>query len=159
MPIGWSQSMADAHDRPSQRPARPTADDRGRYVVVPDLIRTDTVINVGLIVLGVYILQAFVSSSVTDLASRVSVTAWAVAIPLLAFQVLLNQVLESYHYASNPVYMFLARGLALGAAVLGFGAAVWHVWIPASIVLTVSGLGGLVIYQAYRRRLERDNQS
>jgi hypothetical protein len=151
--------MAPERDRQRQRPVRPTADERGRYVVVPVLIRTDTLINVGLIVLGVYILQAFMSSSASDLASRVSVAAWAVAIPLLAFQVLLNQALESQHYASNPVYMFLARGVALSAAVIGFGAAVWHVWMPASIVLAMSGLGGLLIYQAYRRRLERDNQS
>jgi Na+-driven multidrug efflux pump len=150
--------MADERDTRSQVPARPIADERGRYVVIPGLVRTDTLINVGLIVLGVYILQAFMSSSVTDVAARVSVAAWAVAIPLLAFQVLLNQVLESYRYASNPVYMFLARGLALGAAVIGFGAAVWHVWMPASIVLIASGLGGLFIYQAYRRRLERDNR-
>lgn len=150
--------MARERDRQSQGPARPTADERGRYVVVPELIRTDTLINVGLIVLGVYILQAFMSSSVSDLAARVSVAAWAVAIPLLAFQVLLNQVLESHRYASNPVYMVLARGLGLGGAVIGFGAAVWHVWVPASVVLAVSGLGGLLIYQAYRRRLERDNR-
>ncbi len=151
--------MADERDRRSQGPARPTADERGRYVVMPELVRTDTLINVGLIVLGLYIFQAFMSSGVTDVAARVSVAAWAVAIPLLAFQVLLNQVLESYRYASNPVYMFVARGVALGAAVIGFGAAVWHVWMPASIVLIASGLGGLFIYQAYRRRLERDNRS
>lgn len=126
---------------------------------MPELVRTDTLINVGLIVLGVYILQAFMSSSVTDVAARVSVAAWAAAIPLLAFLVLLNQLQESYRYASYPVYLLLARGLALGAAVIGFGAAVWHLWMPASMVLIASGLGGLLIYQAYRRRLERDNRS
>lgn len=151
--------MADEHDTQSQGPVRPTADERGRYVVMPEFVRTETLMNVGLIVLGVYILQAFMSSSVTDVAARVSVAAWAVAIPLLAFLVLLNQLQESYRYASQPVYLFLARALALGAAVIGFGAAVWHLWMPASIVLIASGLGGLFIYQAYRRRLERDNRS
>jgi hypothetical protein len=43
--------------------------------------------------------------------------------------------------------------------VIGFGAAVWHVWMAASIVLIASGLGGLLLYQAYYRRLERDNRS
>jgi hypothetical protein len=82
-----------------------------------------------------------------------------VAIPLLAFLVLLNQLQESYRYASQQLYLFTARALALGAAVIGFGAAVWHLWMPASIVLIASGLGGLLIYQAYRRRLERDIRS
>src|ERR1700732_3679037 len=36
-----------------------------------------------------------------------------------------------------------ARGLAPGAALVGLGAAVWHLWMPASVVLTASGLGGL----------------
>jgi len=150
--------MAGERNKPSEGPARPTADERGRYVVMPELVRMDTLINVGLIVLGVYILQAFISNSVTDVAARVSVAAWAVAIPLLAFLVLLSQLLGSYRYASNPLYVVLARGLALGAAVIGFGAAVWHVWMPASIVLIASGLGGFFIYQAYHRRLERDNR-
>lgn len=112
---------------------------------MPEFVRTETLMNVGLIVLGVYILQAFMSSSVTDVAARVSVAAWTVAIPLLAFLVLLNQLQESYRYASQQVYLFLARALALGAAVIGFGAAVWHLWMPASIVLIASGLGWLFI--------------
>jgi hypothetical protein len=151
--------MAGERDRRGEGRARPTADERGRYVVMPEVLRADTLINVGLIVLGVYILQAFMSSGVTDVAARVSVGAWAVAIPLLAFLVLLNQLQESYRYASNPLYLVLARGLAVGAAVIGFGAAVWHVWMAASIVLIASGLGGLLLYQAYYRRLERDNRS
>src|ERR1700730_16353647 len=151
--------MTDERDGPGKGPTRPTADERGRYVVLPELIRMDTLINVGLIVLGVYVFQAFISSSVTDVAARVSVAAWAVAIPLLAFLVLLSQLLGSYRYASNPLYVVLARGLALGAAVIGFGAAIWHVWMPASIVLIASVLGGFFVYQAYHRRLERDNRS
>jgi hypothetical protein len=42
---------------------------------MPEFVRTETLMNVGLIVLGVYILQAFMSSSVTDVAGRVSVAA------------------------------------------------------------------------------------
>src|ERR1700686_398388 len=94
--------MADERDRRREGPARPSADERGRYVVLPELVRMDTLINVGLIVLGVYILQAFISNTVTDVAARVSIAAWAVAIPLLAFLILLSQLLGTYRYASNP---------------------------------------------------------
>jgi hypothetical protein len=71
----WSRSLADKRDRRSQGPVRPTADERGRFVVMPEFVRTETLMNVGLIVLGVYILHAFMSSSVTDVAGRVSVAA------------------------------------------------------------------------------------
>ena len=139
------------------RPTRPTADARGRYVVRPEWIRVDTLINVGLIVLGVYILQAFISSNVADVASRISVVAWALAIPLLAFLALLGPAQETFRYASFPLYLLVARGLAQGAAVIGFVAAVWHLWMPASLMLIASGLAGFVVYRLYSGRLDRDN--
>jgi hypothetical protein len=138
-------------------PRRPTPDSLGRYSIPPEVLRFDTLIDVALIVLGVYILQAFISTTVTDTAARISIVAWALAIPLLAFLVLLNRVQEAFRYASIPSYLVVARGLAPGAAVVGFGAAVWHLWMPASLVLIASGLGGLFLYRAYRSRLERDN--
>src|SRR5215813_530149 len=54
-------------------------------------------------------------------------------------------------------HLMVARGLAPGAAVVGFGAAVWHLWMPASLVLVASGLGGVFLYRGYPARLERDN--
>src|SRR5215472_12997405 len=110
-------------------------DERGRYVIPPEALRFESLMDVALIVLGVYTLQAFISTGVTDTAGRVSIVAWALAIPLLAFLALLNRTQEAYRYASIPLYLTVARGLALGAAVVGFGAAVWHLWMPASLVL------------------------
>jgi len=138
-------------------PARPTADERGRYLVRPEWVRTDTLINVGLIVLGVYILQAFISTNAADVAARISVVAWALAIPLLAFLALLSPAQDAFRYASFPPYILVARGLAQGAAVIGLAAAVWHVWMPASLTMIASGLAGFVVYRLYYRRLERDN--
>ncbi len=139
--------------------ARPKPDRFGRYEIPQELLRFDTLMDVALIVLGVYILQAFTSTNVTDTAARVSIVAWAIAIPLLAFLALLNRTQEAVRYSSIPLYLVAARGLALGAAVLGFGAAVWHLWMPASIVLIASGLVGLFLYRAYEARLRRDNAS
>lgn len=145
-------------NRRTEGPPRPTPDERGRYVMLPEWLRTDTIMNGALIVLGVYILQAFLSSSATDVAARVSVAAWAVAIPLLGFLVMVNLAQETFRYGSFPLYLVLARGLAQGAAVIGFVAAVWHLWMPASVVLIATGLGGLVLYRVYYGRLERDNR-
>jgi len=136
---------------------RRTPDRFGRYEIPLELLRFDTLMDIALIVLGVYILQAFISTNVTDTAGRVSIVAWAIAIPLLAFLALLNRTQEAFRYASIPPYLVGARGLALGAAVMGFEAAVWHLWMPASVVLIASGLGGLFLYRTYHARLQRDN--
>jgi hypothetical protein len=140
-----------------QGPVRPGPDRFGRYEIPLEVLRFDTLMDAALIVLGVYILQAFISTNVADGAGRVSIVAWALAIPLLAFLALLNRTQEAYKYASIPIYLTVARGLALSAAVVGFGAAVWHLWTPASLVLVASGLGGVVLYRGYLGRLERDN--
>ena len=136
-------------------PYRP--DRFGRYEIPLELLRFDTLMDAALIVLGVYILQAFISSGVTDAASRAAIVAWSVAIPLLAFLALLNRTQEAFRYASIPVYLVTARGLALASALVGFEAAVWHLWMPASIASIASGLGGLFLYRIYHARLERDN--
>jgi hypothetical protein len=126
-------------------------------VIPPEALRFESLMDVALIVLGVYILQAFISTNVTDIAGRVSIVAWALAIPLLAFLALLNRSQEAFRFASLPFYLVVARGIAPGAAVAGFGAAVWHLWMPASLVLIASGLVGMVLYRVYYGRLERDN--
>jgi O-antigen/teichoic acid export membrane protein len=149
--------MVNGKTGQGERPRRLKADKFGRYEIPVELLRFDTLIDVALIVLGVYILQAFISTNVTDTAARVSIVAWAIAIPLLAFLALLNRTQEGFRYTTNPAYLVAARGIALGAAVIGFGAAVWHLWIPASIVLVASGFGGLVLYRVYEARLRRDN--
>ena len=151
--------MANQRRRQPEAQAPPTADKRGRYVVRPQWLRAVTLIHVGLIVLGVYILQAFISTNAADLAARVSIVAWAVAIPLLAFLALVNQTQEGFRYAAHPAYLGLASALAQGSAVFGFAAAVWHLWMPASLVLIASGLAGFALYRVYYRRLVRDNKS
>jgi hypothetical protein len=76
---------------------------------------------------------------------------------MLAILSLTTELQRTRRYASYPWYFVIAQAIGQGAAVLGFGAALWHVWFVASIALVVSGLGGLFLYQAYYRRLERDN--
>lgn len=145
--------------RPRSLPRRYVRDERGRYTLRPEWVRTELVIDVGLIVLGVYILQAYISTGVNDVAGKISVVAWAVAIPQLAILALLSQILSAYRYYSYPWYLSIARSLGQGAAIIGFGAALWRLWIPASLVLLVSGLIALVVYGFAYGRLEEDNRS
>lgn len=120
-------------------------------------IRAEQVINAGLIVVGVYVVQALLATGAADLPARVSIVSWAAAIPLLAGLAMLNLVRESYRYASFPLYWKIASGIAEGSALVGFVAAFWHIWFPAAIVSAASGAGGIALYQVYVRRLERDN--
>jgi hypothetical protein len=66
---------------------------------------------------------------------------------------------ESYRYASYPVYLLAARAIAQGSAAVGVVTAFWHIWMPAGIVLIVSGSVALGLYATYSRRLARDNRT
>jgi O-antigen/teichoic acid export membrane protein len=146
----------------SQKPrpdsADPKADERGRYRVETEWISQATLMNVGLIVLGVYVLSALITVGATDVASRIAIVAWGVAMPLLAFISLITELQRNRRYVSYPLYFALAQTVGQGAAVIGFGATLWHVWYPAALAFAASSIAGLFLYQAYRRRLYRDNQ-
>jgi hypothetical protein len=134
------------------------ADERGRYRVQPEWIGLATLINVGLLVLCIYLVSSLIGVAATDAAYRIAIVSLVLAMPLLAFISILTEVQRARRYASYPWYMILAQSVAQGAAVLGFGAAVWRAWWPASIALVVSGVSGLLVFQAYYRRLEKDNE-
>jgi hypothetical protein len=136
---------------------QPSKDQRGRYRLPPEWVRAEAVINAGLIVIGIYLVQSFLALSVADVAARISILAWALAIPLLAILAMLNVAQESYRYAPIPMYFLVARAFAQGSAVVGVVAAFWHIWLPAAIVLIVSGLFALGLYATYSRRIMRDN--
>jgi len=108
---------------------------------------------------AVYLVQTFLGTGVTDLAARISILGWAVAIPLLAALAMLNVVREWYRYTSYPLYWGIAGSVAPVAALIGLGAAFWHIWFPAAIVLMVSGVAGIALYQVSVHRLLRDNSA
>ena len=142
--------------RPSRDPL--SVDERGRYVVLPEWLSLATAINVGLIALSIYLVSTLIGVGASDIASRVALVALVVAMPLLAFLSLINELQRARRFASNPWYLALTQAIAQGGAILGFGAALWHVWYPASLALLVSGLVGFFVWRAYAARLERDNK-
>jgi hypothetical protein len=142
----------------SSSPSRPSADERGRYLIKPQSIRSDTVRNGGLIVVGIYMVQSLLAITPVDVAARISTVAWAVAIPLLAALVMLNVTHESYRYASFPPYLIVIRTLAQVAAIVGVVAGFWHIWFPAGIVVMFSAAVAFAFVWAYSRRLDQDNR-
>jgi hypothetical protein len=151
------ESERSSGDSSSSRD-RPTADQRGRYLLRAEWIRAETVINAGLIAVGIYLVQSLLAASSGDAAARISIVAWAFAIPLLAALAMLNVAQESYRYASYPLYLLLTRALAQAGAAVGLVAAFWHIWVPAGIVLVGSAIAALALYAVYLRRLEQDNR-
>jgi hypothetical protein len=146
---------------PEKAPSTSTqvsADERGRFPVQAEWITQSTLINVGLIALAIYLVSTLIGVNATDVPSRIALVALVISMPLLAILSLITELQRARRYASYPWYMVVAQGLAQGTAVLGFGAALWHVYYPASIALVLSGTLGLFVYQAYYRRLERDNK-
>ena len=143
---------------PADSRSRPSADQRGRYLLKPEWIRQDTVRNAGLIVVGIYMVQSLLGSTFLDVAARLSIVAWAVAIPLLAALAMVNLALQSHRYASFPTYVVVISTIAQGAAVVGVVAAFWHIWIPAGVVVMLSAVLALAFYAAYSRRLDDDNR-
>ncbi|HEV2218199.1 MAG TPA: hypothetical protein VGV88_11585 [Candidatus Dormibacteraeota bacterium] len=134
-----------------------TADERGRYVVHSEWVNQATLVNVGLIVLCIYLVATLVGAGANDVPSRIALVALVIAMPLLAVLSMLTELQRGRRYASAPWYFVMAGAVGQGSAVIGFGAALWHVWFVATIVVVVSGLAGLFLYQAYSRRLEKDN--
>ena len=149
-------AVAVTESRPSRDPL--AADERGRYVVLPEWLSLATAINVGLIALSIYLVSTLIGVGANDVASRVALVALVVAMPLLAFLSLINELQRTRRFASNPWYLALTQAIAQGGAIFGFGAALWHVWYPASLALLVSGLVGFFVWRAYAGRLERDNR-
>lgn len=139
-------------------PVPVAADERGRYRVHPEWIGQATLINVGLIVLAIYLVTTLIGGGTPDIASKIALVSLVISMPLLAILAMLLQLQESRRWASYPWYLTTAQALAQGTCVVGFGAALWHVWWPSSIALIASGVVGLLVYQAYYRRLEKDNK-
>ncbi|MFC9897013.1 hypothetical protein ACFVMC_25285 [Nocardia sp. NPDC127579] len=92
----------------------------------------------GLIALGVVLLQGFLTAETIGGAAKLSVSAFAVAIPLLGVLILLDVARDER--ARGPV-----ATVAIGAAALGVVAAFWHVdWLAGvAVVLTTAVAAGL----------------
>ena len=131
---------------------------RGRYRVHPEWLNQAELINVGLLVLSIYLVFTLIGTGANDLATRISFIALVIAVPLLAVLSLITEIQRNRRYASYPWYFVAAQAIAQGTAIIGFGAAIWHVWFVGTIASVVSGVGGLVLYQAYYRRLDKDNR-
>lgn len=109
----------------------------------------------GLIAIGLIIFQGFLSLSPLDPAAFVSVFAFAIAIPILACNLLLNfkraGTKDATLKATNHEIIFYLVGML--AALIGIVAAFWHICKIAAILFFGSFIIALIVYFKVQRNI------
>ncbi|MFC7446567.1 hypothetical protein [Rhodococcus daqingensis] len=104
----------------------------------------------GLIAIGVVILQGFLTADPLGTSGKISVVAFAVALPLLAVLIMLGELQASATKVSMTDE--IAKGIALSSSLVGVVAAFWHIdWLAGAAVIA-SGAAGLTVYGAHFSR-------
>jgi hypothetical protein len=112
----------------------------------------------GLILIGVYMVQPFLTAPSLDASAKVSIVAFSVAIPLLAALVMVNRQ-ETFRRRRTPsVTVVLARVIAQLAAFVGVVAGFWHMTWIAGVTFLAAGLVAVGIHSAGYWRLESTHE-
>jgi hypothetical protein len=112
----------------------------------------------GLIGIAVIMIQPLIASPALDVSARISVVAFAVAIPLLAALVMVNRQETFRHRRTPSMTVTVAQVVAQSAAFIGIVAGFWHIYWVAGIVFLAAGIVGLGVHSAGWWRLERDRE-
>jgi hypothetical protein len=119
-----------------------------------EALRQLGVIYGGLIGVAVVMVQPFLVAPSLDASARVSIIAFAVAIPLLAALVLVNRQ-EVYRGRRTPsVIATVAQSVAQTAAFVGIVAGFWHIMWVAGVTLLVAGVVAMGVHSAGFWRVE-----
>jgi hypothetical protein len=119
-------------------------------------LRESDLINGGLIIIGVYMVQPFLTAGSLDLPARICVAAFSVAIPLLGAMVLVNRRELSRRRATRSRFVVWTRVVAQNLAFVGVVAGFWHIWWIAGVGMLVSGLIAVAVHAAGYLDLQRD---
>jgi hypothetical protein len=119
-----------------------------------EVLRQLGLIYGGLILIGVYMVQPFLTAPSLDTSATISIVAFAVAIPLLAALVMVNRQ-EAFRGRLTPsVTVTVAKVVGQAAAFVGAVAGFWHITWIAGVTFLVAGLVAVLIHSAGFWRLE-----
>ena len=121
---------------------------------VQETLRQLNLIYSGLIVIGVYLVQPFLTAGTLDLSATVCVIAFAVAIPLLAALVVINRQEAFRHRMTRSVLVTIAQVVAQLCAFAGVVAGFWHIMWTAGVAMLAAGLVAVAVHSAGYARLE-----
>jgi hypothetical protein len=111
-------------------------------------LRESDLINGGLILIGVYMVQPFLTAGLLDLSARICVVAFSVAIPLLAALVLVNRRELSRHRATRSRLVIWTRVVAQNLAFVAVAAGFWHISWIAGVGMLTGGLMAVSVHAA-----------
>jgi Na+(H+)/acetate symporter ActP len=117
-------------------------------------IRQDNLAYGGLIAIGIVLVQPFVGGASLDIAGMICAVAFAMAIPLLAALVLVNQQETFRRRRTSSRVVAAARATAQSAAFVGVVAGFWHIHWIAGVGVLVSALVAVGVQSAGITRLE-----
>lgn len=87
--------------------------------------------------LGVYLVQPFITATSLDVTSTICVAAFSLSLPLMAFLLMVNRLGSLHRDASHPWDISVAKSVGILSACVGVVAAPWHMtWIAGVVVMT-----------------------
>jgi hypothetical protein len=123
---------------------------------VQEWLRQNSLIYGALIGIGVVMVQPFLTAASLDLAAKICVVAFSVAIPLLAALVLVNQQELFRGRTTKSFLVATAQSVAQTCAFIGVVAGFWHILWIAGVAMLVFGIVGVAIHSAGYVRLEQE---
>jgi hypothetical protein len=117
-------------------------------------IRQDNLAYGGLIAIGIVLVQPFVAGASLDTSGMICAVAFAIAIPLLAALVLVNQQETFRRRRTSSRIVAVAKATAQGSAFVGVVAGFWHIHWIAGVGVLVSALVAVGVQSAGITRLE-----
>jgi len=119
-----------------------------------EALRQLGVIYGGLIGVAVVMTQPFLAATNLDTSARISITAFAVAIPLLAALVLVNRQEVYRRRRTTSVIVMVTQAIAQAAAVVGIVAGFWHITWVAGVTFLVVAVVAVGVHSAGFWRVE-----
>ncbi len=130
-----------------------------QFEVSEDYKRINDLLYGGFIGISLLLLQAFVSLPALDLPLRIALFALAVALPLLAACIVLNNILWIVKYGSRSRWILFIRHISPICAIVGIIAVFWHLSWISGVLFTISGaLGYFVCTHYYAQVLKRKKE-
>jgi hypothetical protein len=117
-------------------------------------IRQDNLAYGGLIAIGIVLVQPFVAGASLDTSGMICAAAFAIAIPLLAALVLVNQQETFRRRRTSSRIVAVARATAQASAFVGVVAGFWHIHWIAGVGVLVSAFVAVGVQSAGITRLE-----
>ena len=113
-----------------------------------EALRQNGLVYGGLIGIAVVIIQPFLGATSLDTAARISIIAFAVAVPLLAALILVNRQEVFRGRRTSSIMVVVAESVGLAAACVGVVAAFWHISWVAGVTILATGVVAMGVHSA-----------